>query len=232
LSGADPRVIVDPATGQIARVTPKYINIAGDVVTNGIDFATFVVLTNRTFGQSVPEERAQKLSLGAIGTYVLTFNYPFSEAAPRTIPNTNPPVVRPPAPCNGTSSTSTCRAVGVRNFNNVWQAMPRWKVNFPVTWSYSGHSASLVTHYISSYEDDVDPRPDGTFDTISAWVTFDAQYGYTLKDVIGRELTLRVGVLNLLDAAPPKVNGLTSSYDYTLHDPRGRMLYASLASQF
>jgi iron complex outermembrane receptor protein len=224
--GPDPRVIVDPATGQIARVSPKYINIPGHVVTNGIDFGTFVILTDKTFGGAVPEERSQKLSLGAVGTYLLTFNYPLSEASPRSIPNTN--IVLPPSPCSG----STCSAAGIRNFNNIWQAMPRWKINFPVTWTYLGHSASVITHYISSYKDDVNPRPDGTFDSVSAWVTFDLQYGYTLKDVIGRELTVRAGVYNLLDADPPKVNGLNYSYDYTLHDPRGRMLYAKLSVKF
>jgi iron complex outermembrane receptor protein len=229
-SGADPRVIVDPVTGGISRVTPKYINIPGDVVTDGIDFSGFVVLTDRTFGGSAPAGRSQKLSLGAVGTYLLTFNYPFSQAAPRVIPNSN--VVLPPAYCNGTSPTSTCSAAGQRNFNNVWQSMPRWRVNFPVTWSYLGHSASVIAHYISSYLDDVNPHPDGGFDTISAWVTFDAQYAYTFKDVIGQELTVRVGIYNLFDADPPKVNGLTASYDSTLHDPRGRMLYAKLIAQF
>jgi outer membrane receptor protein involved in Fe transport len=168
------------------------------------------------------------VSVGAIGTYLLTFNYPKSEAAPRQIPNTSPAVVLPPAPCSG----NTCSAAGIRNFNNVWQAMPRLKVNFPVTWSYLGHSASFITHFISGYEDDVNPHPDGSFDTISAWVTFDVQYSYTLKNFIGRELTGRIGLYNLFDADPPRVNGLTSSYDYTLHDPRGRMLFAKLIAQF
>jgi outer membrane receptor protein involved in Fe transport len=228
MNGSDPRVIVDPTTSQIERVTTKYVNIAGDVVTDGIDFSTFVTLTNKTFGGKAPEEKSHKLSVGAIGTYLLTFNYPLSEAAPRQIPNTSPAVVLPPAPCNG----NTCSAAGIRNFNNVWQAMPRLKVNFPVTWSYLGHSASFITHFISSYQDDVNPHPDGSFDTISAWVTFDVQYSYTLKNFIGRELTARIGLYNLFDADPPKVNGLTTSYDYTLHDPRGRMVFAKMIAQF
>jgi iron complex outermembrane receptor protein len=228
-TGGNPQVTVDPVSGQIARVTTKYINIPGDVVTNGLDFSAFVTLTNKTFGDAAPEDRSHKLSFGAVGTYLLTFNYPFSEASPRTLPNGT---TLPPAPCNGTTPTSTCSAAGNRNFNNVWQAMPRWRVNFPVTWSYLGHSASFITHYIGSYQDDVDPRADGSFDTISAWVTFDAQYSYTLKNWLGRELTMRLGVYNLADADPPKVNGLTTSYDYTLADPRGRMLYAKLIAQF
>lgn len=227
-NGMDPRVIVDPTTNQISRVQTKYVNIAGHVVTDGIDFSTFATLTNKTFGGKTPVEKSQKVSLGVIGTYLLTFDYPRSEAAPRQIPGTNPPVVLEPAPCGAKS----CSAAGIRNFNNVWQAMPRLKMNFPLTWSFLGHSASFITHFISGYKDDVNPNPDGSFDSISPWVTFDIQYSYTLKDVIGRALTGRIGVYNLFDADPPKVNGLTTSYDYTLHDPRGRMLYAKLIAEF
>jgi iron complex outermembrane recepter protein len=228
-NGSNPQVTVDPASGQISKLTTKYINIPGDVVTNGLDFSGFFVLTNKTFDDTAVEDRSHKLSIGAIGTYLLTFNYPFSEATPRSLPDGTS---LPPAPCSGTSPTSTCRAAGVRNFNNVWQAMPRWRVNFPITWTYLGHAVTFITHYTSSYEDDVNPRPDGSFTTISAWTTLDAQYSYTLKNTFGRELTVRVGVYNMFDADPPKVNGLLVSYDHTLADPRGRMLYAKLIAQF
>ena len=228
-TGSNPQVIVDPTSGQVSRVITKYINIPGDVMTNGLDFSAFVTLSNKTFGDNAPEDRSHKLSLGAVGTYLLTFNYPFSEAGPRTLPNGT---VIGPAYCNGTSPTSVCSAAGQRNFNNVWQSMPRWRMNFPVTWTYLGHSLSFITHYISSYLDDVDPRADGSFDTVSAWVTFDVQYGYTIKNWLGRELTMRVGLYNLADTDPPHVNGLTTSYDLYLADPRGRMAFAKLIAQF
>jgi iron complex outermembrane receptor protein len=230
-SGSNPEVIVDPISGGISRVTPRYINIAGDTITDGIDFSGIVTLTNRTFGGNVPEKEQQKLTIGAAGTYVLNFNYPYSEAAPRVLPNN---VSLPPAYCNGSSPTSLCQGAGLRNFNNVWQvAIPRWKANFPVTWSYMGHSVTFITHYIDSYKDDVNPVPPlGTFDKIAAWITFDAQYAYRLKDVIGEELKFTVGLYNIFDTDPPKVNGLTTSFDYTLHDPRGRMVYAKLAAKF
>src|SRR5262249_54717930 len=77
-SGSNPEVIVDPISGGISRVTPRYINITGDTITDGIDFGGTVTLTNKTFGESVPESRQQKVSFGAMGTYVLNFNYPFS----------------------------------------------------------------------------------------------------------------------------------------------------------
>jgi outer membrane receptor protein involved in Fe transport len=229
-TGSNPEVIVDPISGGISRVTPRYINVAGDTITDGIDFSGFVTLTNKTFGASVPEKQQQKLSIGMVGTYILNFNFPFSEASPRVLPNGS---TLPPLYCNGNSPTSLCQGAGLRNFNNFWQvAIPRLKANFPITWSYMGHSLTFVTHYIDGYKDDVNPEPDGSFDKISPWITFDAQYAYRLKDVIGEELVFRIGVYNMFDADPPKVNGLTTSYDYTVHDPRGRMIYAKLSAQF
>jgi len=229
-TGADPRVIVDPASGQISQVAPRYINLVGHTITDGIDFGGSVTLTNKTFGGNVPDAQQQKLSIGAMGTYVLNFNYPFSEASPRLLPNGS---TLPPAYCNGSSPTSLCQGAGSRNYSNVWQiAIPRWKANFPVTWSYMGHSVTLVTHYIDGYKDDLLPEADGSFDKIAAWITLDAQYAYRLKDVIGEELRFTIGVYNVFDADPPKVNGLASSYDVTTHDPRGRMLYAKLSAKF
>jgi outer membrane receptor protein involved in Fe transport len=223
-------------TGSIARVLTKQINIPGHVVTDGIDFSAFFVLSNGTFGGGGPESEWHKLSFGAIGTYVLTFDFPRSEAAPRNIPagpNNMPPAhALPPAHCTGNDPTDSCSALGMRNFNNLWPAFPRWKVNFPVTWTYLGHAASFITHYVSSVEDDVEPNLDGSFDTVAAWITFDVMYSYTLKDMIGKELTFRVGVYNIADSPPPSVNGLTTSYELTLHDPRGRMVYGKLIAQF
>ena len=43
---------------------------------------------------------------------------------------------------------------------------------------------------------------------------------------------MRIGVYNLADTDPPHVNGLTTSYDYYLADPRGRMAFAKLIAQF
>jgi iron complex outermembrane receptor protein len=230
----DPRVVFDPTSNSIARVLTQQVNIPGDVVTDGVDFSAFVTLSNKTFGGTGVESDMHKLSFGTIGTYVLTFDYPFSEAAARNIP-ASPGVMAhalPPAHCTGTAPTSSCSALGGRNFNNLWPAFPRWKVNFPVTWTYLGHAASFITHYVSSVEDDVNPKPDGSFDTVSSWITFDVMYSYTIKDMIGKELTFRVGLYNIADSPPPSVNGLTTSYEITLHDPRGRMLYGKLIAQF
>ena len=110
-------------------------------------------------------------------------------------------------------------------------ALPQLRVTFPLTWTYSGHLASFMANYLDGLEDDVEPNPDGSFDKIDPFITFDLQYGYTLSDVVGKELTFRLGCYNLLDQRPPEVNGLTAAFEQ-MADPRGRMFYAKLISQF
>ena len=75
------------------------------------------------------------------------------------IPNTTPAETLPPLHC---SATTTCEAAGSRNYKVFTPAglpLPRWRLNFPVTYSYDGHAASVIGHYISSVEDDNDVHP-------------------------------------------------------------------------
>ena len=67
---------------------------------------------------------------------------------------------------------------------------------------------------------------------VDAWVTVDLQYAYSLRDIIGKELILRVGCANLLDRQPSYVNGVAAAYDFEVHEPRGRMLYADVSAEF
>ena len=108
-------------------------------------------------------------------------------------------------------------------------------MNFPANWTVEGHSATVITHYTSSVLDDqfaATATNTGPLPTMKGLATVDLQYGYTLKDFIGKELTLRLGVYNLLDAAPPLALGAQAAYDPELYDPRGRMVYAKLISHF
>ena len=65
---------------------------------------------------------------------------------------------------------------------------------------------------------------------IDSFTTFDLQYGYRIDDWIGDALTLRVGVLNLLDTDPPFVH--TTGGFIPIHDPRGRMFLAKVIGDF
>ena len=152
----------------------------------------------------------------------------------------------PPADCEGSSAVDfdadmnnntvndrdTCHVAGKRNANNAAPAVPVWRLNFPLVYTISGHSASAIGHYVSGFEDDVEPNLDGSFDDVPGVFTFDLQYGYTLEEIVGKKLTLRVGMYNVLDTEPPLVNGLSAAFEAGVHDPRGRMLYAKLSGEF
>jgi iron complex outermembrane receptor protein len=220
-------VLIDPASGKIERVQVQQINYPGDVVTNGLDLGGAITLTGATFGGDKNDWGA--IQLGTMGTYTITYDYPRSEAV--NIQTTTAPVMTyPPLHCGMTS----CSAVGSRNtkpFAPGGLPIPRWRLNFPLTYAYDGHAASVIGHYISSVIDDNQVNPNGTLGTVGAWFSVDLQYGYTIKDWIGKELTFRVGAYNIFDKLPPAANG-TLGFDPLLHDPRGRMVYAKLIAQF
>jgi outer membrane receptor protein involved in Fe transport len=211
--------------------------VKGHTVTSGVDFGVMPNLP----GANRPKDR-WNLSVGTLGTYTFNYDIPRTAASPRSIPadpaTGAPAKVLPPGDCSESSAVEVvsdkdvCHVAGKRNANNFAPPIPRWRVNFPITFSVAGRSVSAITHLISGMQDDVSPRLDGSFDRISAWLSLDLQYGYLFKEVIGDELALRVGVYNVFDAAPPHVNGSAAAYEAAIHDPRGRMFYAKLSGRF
>jgi iron complex outermembrane receptor protein len=241
---ADPRVVRD-ANGSIVGVNVSQINVQGHTVTSGVDFGVVFDVP----GPNRPAD-SLNLSVGVTGTYTFVYDIPRGQSSTRAIPANpatgEPAKVLPPADCDGSSAVDfdmnpnndrandedACHVAGKRNANNFAPAIPRWRVNFPVSLSVAGHSLSAIPHFISGLEDDVQPNVDGSFDSIDAWFSLDLQYGYTFKNVIGKEMALRVGVYNVFDEDPPHVNGSAVAYEAGLHDPRGRMIYAKLSGEF
>jgi outer membrane receptor protein involved in Fe transport len=226
---SDPRIIADN-NGNLQSVNVQSKNTPGSIVTNGVDFAAFVSLTGATFGGG--KDDFGTISFGGQGTYTLTYDMPYAEMLTDA--------VKDGIKCDGTSPTSACHVVGYRNATNaIIPPVPRWRVNFPVNWSIKGHSATVIAHYTSSVIDDQFAANNAgrvvALPIMKGLATLDLQYGYTLKDFIGKELTMRLGVYNLFDTPPPAAlgGGLSiAGYDPDLYDPRGRMIYAKLVSQF
>lgn len=220
----DPRVVRD-AMGNLERIQVRLINVDGKIVTRGVDFAALLTLTGATFGG--PKERWGQLSLGAQGTYTLSYEIPRVQAGTRTLPNRSPPVSLPPLNCRG----DRCDVAGSRNVKNFAPPIPRWRLAFPVTYTNAGHSGSIITRYVSKVADDNDVDPSGALGTVAAWVTLDLQYGYTLRRAQGRALSARIGVYNVFDRAPPRA-AENAGFEPLLHDPRGRMVYGKLSGTF
>jgi iron complex outermembrane receptor protein len=224
---SDPHLVVD-ASCALQSINIKQKNVKGSLVTNGIDFGAIVSLTGATFGGE--KKDFGTISAGVQGTYTLTYNLPYAEVLADA--------VKDGVKCDGTSPTSACHLAGNRNATNVAPPIPRWRMNFPVTWGYDSHTAAVITHFTSSVIDDqyaATTSKTVALPTMKGMTTVDLQYGYTIKDFIGKELTMRLGVYNLLDQAPPSALGaglILNGFDPDLYDPRGRMVYAKLISHF
>src|SRR4029077_5629468 len=121
--------------------------------------------------------------------------------------------------------------VGGRNYNTIAPPLPRWRLNFPVTWNYQNHSAKIIGHFLSRILDEHSARPKGSLAEMKAMITFDLQYGYTVKNWIGKQLDFRIGIYNVFDNLPPPTQDL-NGYETLLYDPRGRMGYAKLVATY
>jgi iron complex outermembrane receptor protein len=221
-----PEGIILTDDGQLSRVQVKQINNEGHTRTSGIDFGVMFNLTGATFGGG--RDDWGMISLGAQGTYTLSFEVPrilIPDAA----------IEAGAYECDGPNPDDSCDVLGHRNSpNTAWPPfVAHWRVNFPLTYGYEGHTASVIGHYMSPLDDDIDTGRMGDFtEEIDAFFTLDVMYGYTLKEFIGEELTLRVGVYNVLDQDPPLVFTALDGFEPEAHDPRGRIFYGKLISVF
>lgn len=110
------------------------------------------------------------------------------------------------------------------------QTVQRWRHRASVEWAQGSFNVVLGNTYYSSHTDDsylpnTAPRKVGDY---SLW-DLSASWKPT------KALTLRAGVLNLLDKVPPFSNQsyyFLSTYDPTYTDPRGRTGFLSLAYSF
>ena len=124
----------------------------------------------------------------------------------------------------------------------------RWKHSATLNWAYSAYGLSLTQNFQSGYQDappaSTDCDPDdydsasqlpavcSTGRRVHSFATYDLQGQFTGV----KNMTLRLGVKNLLDRQPPPVttNGLyfQGGYDPTYYDPHGRFVYASASYKF
>ena len=111
----------------------------------------------------------------------------------------------------------------------------KWKHQLSLGWKNGPWAGRLTQNYQSSYldagpwsgaQDGTDSRP------IDAFKTYDVVAAYTGF----KNLTLRLGVKNVLDTLPPVVattgNYFQSGYDPTYFDPHGRYVYLAGSYKF
>ncbi|MFZ2986829.1 TonB-dependent receptor [Ideonella sp.] len=112
----------------------------------------------------------------------------------------------------------------------------RWRHNLAVDWESGDFGATVSNSYLSGYEDQNNAIDTNTGLVVGA----NKVKAYSLWNLSGswavtRALTLRGGVQNLFDTAPPYSNQayfFISGYDPSYTDPRGRFFYLSAQYQF
>ena len=129
------------------------------------------------------------------------------------------------------------------------RALPEWKINGSLNWSYENHRAFAVVRYIDGYEATLADEPASAFwrntitifldqatsdkyynANVDSWTTVDANYTYSFGEMgVITSSSITVGAKNLLDEEPPWVPNNTS-YDPYTHDFRGRVWYLKMSA--
>ena len=112
---------------------------------------------------------------------------------------------------------------------------PKRRLSASVDWVGETMGASIDANYVSSYKQYYsnhtlpdESHPDGYYNKVDAFLTFDAQYRYTGF----KNTALSFGVDNILDEDPPFSNSEKEGYDFATHDPGGRMFYGKIKYSF
>ncbi|WP_374673982.1 TonB-dependent receptor [Ideonella sp.] len=112
----------------------------------------------------------------------------------------------------------------------------RWRHNLAVDWEHGPWSVTVDNTYLSAYEDqNLAPDPNSGEYTAPNRVKAYSLWGLSGAWAVDTQLTVRAGVKNLFDTAPPFSNQayfFISGYDPSYTDPRGRFFYASLNYKF
>ncbi len=127
------------------------------------------------------------------------------------------------------SSAASPEVNGVGVFNDT-QVVQRWRHTLSFDYDYGPWGATLQQTYYQGYRDQ-NPMPDGSVRHVSAYSLWDLSASYKFS----KDLSLRLGVKNLLDTEPPRSNQVYSflaGYDPSYTDPRGRFVYFSLSYAF
>lgn len=118
--------------------------------------------------------------------------------------------------------------VGSRNSLNQFRSLPQLRANVSAQYKWGQHLVTSTVRYISSYEND------SNNETVDSFTTLDVQYAFTVSGFISEGDThISIGANNLLDEEPPTLgSGERPGFDDTVHDIRGRIIYASFTQHF
>ena len=131
-----------------------------------------------------------------------------------------------------TTGTVRSELAGKRNFlSGSFGSLPRLRGNLTGTFDRGAHSAFAVIRYSSAYTND-DPVVVATVPRIKEFVTVDAQYSYSLEELLDRDIRVTLAAKNVFDKDPPDVGDNRPGFDEQVHTPRGRVVHAGVSVRF
>ena len=117
---------------------------------------------------------------------------------------------------------------GSRNFRNFARSLPKWRSFINLSLSNSFYGGALNVRSISGYKDDQNNK------RINNQIIYDGQIYFDVSKLfnsIGKNYKLTFGVQNILNTLPPDLK-TTVGYDSKVHNPRGRVVFMAIESNF
>ncbi len=109
-------------------------------------------------------------------------------------------------------------------------ALPKWKANTGIFWSFKQVEFNYSINYVSSVRENI-PFTDGERREIDSWLTHDAQFSY--KAGQRHQLKLSLGIDNIWNEAPPfAASAFNDNYDARTYDIKGQFVYGTLLYSF
>ena len=107
-------------------------------------------------------------------------------------------------------------------------ALPRWKHNLNLGWTYGPWAANLNQQFVNGYTEPADDTPTRRVGAYEVWGINGSYSGF-------KNWTLTLGVKNIFDRNPPftrQEQAFQIGYDPALTDPTGRFYYGSVRYAF
>lgn len=211
--GSNPNVVRDDpvganSVGAISFVSDTYMNLQPRVV-QGVDFSLSYDLKDTAWGDFGLDVNVAKLT-----KYDQSAS-PIEQILQQAI-------------ADGTLTGVTVASAG----NQIkMDGFPEFRGTASLTWRKDGWGAGAFANYVGEAYDTGPAQVNGQYFPISDWTTVSLYGQYAFQDGMFDGSTVRVGVRNVADKAPP-VTSSNFGYSGALHSATGRYFYMNLSKRF
>ena len=109
---------------------------------------------------------------------------------------------------------------------------PEWSGNGSIFWNYRRFTGGVSLNWIGAFDQNSEYTPAAgsqyTRWDVADYITMDLQATYEFP----KDVTLTLGVRNVMDANPPHSASESKGYSLSYHDPVGRNWYLAVSKKF